>query len=91
MLWLLLFLLVATLVVTRQRAALLTSRTLLTLQDSTRRLEAARADLEAKIQRATSLEVLVPKMERAGMHRPSDSEQRFVAIDTLAGAARRKP
>lgn len=88
MLWLLLFLATAALVVARQRAALFTSRRLLTLQDSTRRLDAARADLLGRIERATSLEVLVPKMERAGMHRPADAEQRFVAVDTLGGARR---
>jgi hypothetical protein len=90
-LWLLLFLATAALVVSRQRAALLTSRKLLTLQDSTRRLEAARADLQGRIEHETSVGVLVPKMERAGMHRPTDAEQSFVAVDTLGGRAPRRP
>lgn len=91
MLWLLLFLGTASLIVTRQRAALRTSRELLSLQDSASRLEAARATLLGRIQHATSLEILVPKMERAGMHQPNDTEQSFVRLDTVAAAAHRKP
>jgi hypothetical protein len=90
-LWLLLFLGTASLIVARQGAALRTSRQLLTLQDSARQLEAARANLIGRIQHATSLEVLVPKMERAGMHQPSDTEQSFVRLDTVGAGAPRKP
>ena len=47
------------------------------------------ADLMRRIGRATSREVLVPRMERAGLHLPSDAENTRVTLDTAA--ARRSP
>ena len=44
-------------------------------------LEATRAELLRAIARATSREVLVPKMERAGMHLPSDLENVPLRVD----------
>jgi hypothetical protein len=88
-LWLLLFLGVAAAVVTRQRAAILTARRLAELRDRRTTLEAARAELVRRIGNATSREVLVPRMERAGLHLPSDSENTRISVDTTAPDADR--
>ena len=80
--WLLLFLFVAALVVTRQRSAILTAGRLAELRDRRSALEATRADLQRRIGRATSREILVPRMERAGLHLPSDSENVRLSADT---------
>jgi hypothetical protein len=80
--WLLLFLLVAALVVTRQRSAILTAGRLAELRDRRSALEATRAELQRRIGRATSREILVPRMERAGLHLPSDSENVRLSADT---------
>ena len=88
-LWLLLFLGAAAAIVTRQRAAYLTAARLAELREQRDALEASHADLMRRIGRATSREVLVPRMERAGLHLPSDSENTRVTLDTAA--ARRSP
>lgn len=88
-LWLLLFLVVAAVVVTRQRAAILSAGRLAELRDRRTALEASRADLQRRIGRATSREVLVPRMERAGLHLPSDSENVRLSADTTVPDSRR--
>jgi hypothetical protein len=87
-LWLLLFLLAAAAIVTRQRAAILTAGRLAELRERRSALEASHAELVRQIGRATSREVLVPRMERAGLHLPSDSENTRLSVDT-ASASRR--
>ncbi|HLG06401.1 MAG TPA: hypothetical protein VI383_09650 [Gemmatimonadales bacterium] len=64
----------AALVVTRQRSAILTAGRLAELRERRQALEATRAELIRQIGRASSREVLVPRMERAGLHLPSDAE-----------------
>jgi len=81
-LWLLLFLSAAAVVVTRQRAAILTASRLTELRDRRIALEATRADLIRRIGKAASREVLVPRMERAGLHLPSDSENTRLSVDS---------
>jgi hypothetical protein len=88
-LWLLLFLLDAAAIVTRQRLALLTAAHLAELRTRRNELEARRADLVRQIGRATSREVLVPRMERAGLHLPSDSENTRVSVDSALPDSRR--
>ena len=88
-LWLLLFLLAAAAIVTRQRQALLTASRLTELRTRRSELEARRAELVRQIGRATSREVLVPRMERAGLHLPSDSENTRVSVDSALPAPRR--
>ena len=88
-LWLLLFLGVAAAVVTRQREALLVAQHLSELKDRKTELLGAKADLERQIKLATSRAVLVPKMEKAGLHRPTDLENTYLKVDSLStGAAR---
>ena len=90
-LWLLLFLVAAAIVVTRQRAAILTARRLTELRENRTALEARKAELVRRIGRATSREVLVPQMERAGLHLPSDSENTRLAVDSTPPDLRLEP
>jgi len=90
-LWLVLFLSAAAVVVTRQRAAILTARRLAELRDRRIALEAMRAELVRRIGHAASREVLVPRMERAGLHLPSDAENTRLSVDSLPPDARRTP
>ena len=87
-LWLVVFLGAAALVVTRQRAAILTARRLTELRDRRITLEATRAELVRRIGNATSREVLVPRMQRAGLHLPSDSENTRLSVDSTAESRR---
>ncbi len=87
-LWLLVFLGAAALIVTRQRAAILTATRLAELRDRRQALEAARAELLRDISRATSREVLVPRMERLGLHLPSDAENIPLRVDTASARQR---
>jgi hypothetical protein len=88
-LWLLLFLGAAAAVVTRQRAAILTARRLAELRDRRTTLEATRAELVRRIGNATSREQLVPRMERAGLHLPNDSENIRLSADSGQSGSRR--
>lgn len=88
-LWLVLFLFTAAAVVTRQREALLVARSLQILREKRIELLGAKADRERQIQRAISRPVLVPKMERAGLHLPSDVENTHLRVDALATGAGR--
>jgi hypothetical protein len=88
-LWLMLFLGTALAIATRQTKALATARRLATLQDRRIELEGKRTELLRQIGQTTSREVLVPRMERAGMHLPSESENFLITLDSLvAGAGR---
>lgn len=75
LLWLLIFLVGAVAVVSRQTAALQTARRLHDLREERRSLEARRADVERRIRAASSRQVLVPMARRTfGLHEPADSE-----------------
>lgn len=87
-LWLLGFLVVAGAVITRQRAAIEVANRLRKLRTERVTLEARRADLERRIQVASSRSVLIPLAERRlGLHLPSDSE--FVIFRSGAGVPSR--
>ena len=64
--WLLLFLVVATVVVARQRAALQTAGRLARLAEDRAAVEARLADLERRIRDGRSRKVLVPRAESPG-------------------------
>ena len=88
-LWLVLFLGTALAIASRQGKALATARRLAVLQDRRIELEARRTELLRQIGQVTSREILVPRMERAGMHLPSESENILITLDSLvAGAGR---
>jgi hypothetical protein len=89
LLWLLLFLGTAVAVVARQGDALRTARRLGELRERRVALEGAREELRRQIRAASSRGVLVPLMERAGLHLPADSENTIVSVDTLAAGAGR--
>ncbi len=89
-LWLVLFLGTALAVATRQRKALDTARRLGELQTRRIQLEAQKTELQRQIDLATSREVLVPRMERAGFHLPTDKENPLVAPDSLTTSGGRK-
>ena len=84
--WLLVFLATAMSVATRQRAALDSARRLGELTTRRIQLEAQRTELIRRIDLITSREVLVPRMERAGLHLPSDRENTLVDSDTARRA-----
>jgi hypothetical protein len=90
-LWLVLFLFTAAAVVTRQREALLVAQRLSELRERRTELLGAKADLERQIGLATSRGVLVPKMQRAGLHLPTDLENTNLRVDSLAAGAGRPP
>jgi hypothetical protein len=88
-LWLMLFLGTALAIATRQSKGLHTARQLGVLQEKRTELEGRRTELLRQIGQATSREVLVPRMERAGLHLPSESENILISLDSLvAGAGR---
>ena len=88
LLWLVLFLGVAAAVISRQRAALLTARSLAELRRERAALEGQKARLERQIEEATSRTVLIPRMERAGFHQPDDNQSRILRADSLPPGAR---
>ncbi len=81
-LWLLVFLGAAALIVTRQRFAIESATRLGDLREQRQALEATRAELIRAISRATSREVLVPRMQRIGLHLPTDTENVPLRVDT---------
>lgn len=88
-LWLMLFLGTALTIATRQSEGFATARRLGILQERRTELEGKRTELLRQIGQTTSREILVPRMERAGMHLPSESENILITLDSLvAGAAR---
>jgi len=75
MVWLLLFLVVTGVVVTRQTAAIQTARRLASLREERVALEARRAELERRIRASSSRQVLGRRAEeQLGLHNPADSE-----------------
>ena len=88
-LWLMLFLGTALAIATRQSKGLHTARRLGILQEKRTELEGRRTELLRQIGQATSREVLVPRMERAGLHLPSESENILISLDSLVAGARR--
>ena len=89
LLWLLVFLGVALAVATRQSKGLATARALATLSERRTALEARRTELLRQIDRATSREVLVPKMIRAGLKLPTEQDNILITLDSLVAGARR--
>lgn len=87
--WLLVFLGAAALIVTRQRAAILSATRLGEWREKRQALEATRAELLRDIARATSRDVLVPRMQRVGLHLPSDTENVPLWVDTTGPAPKR--
>ncbi len=74
LLWLALFLGVATVVSMRQASALKTARQLRELKDERAALEARRAELVRRIRQASGRQALGKIAEALGLHQPSDSE-----------------
>ena len=88
-LWLMLFLGTALAVATRQSKGLATAQRVGVLQNRRIELEGRRTEYLRRIEEITSRDVLVPRMERAGMHLPSESENFLITLDSLvAGAGR---
>jgi hypothetical protein len=88
-LWLMLFLGTALAIATRQSKGLATARRLGILQDHRIELEGKRTELLRRIGELSSRDILVPRMEQAGMHLPSESENILITLDSLvAGAGR---
>lgn len=88
-LWLMLFLGTALAIATRQSKGLATARRLGILQERRIELEGKRTELLRRIGELTSRDVLVPRMEQAGMHLPLESENILITLDSLvAGAGR---
>jgi hypothetical protein len=85
MVWLLLFLVVTGVVVTRQTAAIQTARRLASLREERVALEARRAELERRIRASSSRQVLGRRAEGLGLHNPADSE--FILFPVPAGSA----
>ncbi|MEO8031060.1 MAG: hypothetical protein ABI765_09430 [Gemmatimonadota bacterium] len=75
MLWLVLFLVVTGLVVTRQTSGLESAKRLNLLREDHRALIARRAELERQIRSASSRQTLVEHgVQSLNLHMPSDSE-----------------
>ncbi len=88
-LWLMLFLGTALAIATRQSKGFATARRLSILQERRTELEGKRTELLRQIGQITSREILVPRMERAGMHLPAESENIQITLDSrVAGAGR---
>jgi len=83
-LWLVVFLGAAALIVTRQRFAIQSATRLGELRDQRQALEATRAELLRAISRATSREILIPRMQRIGLHLPTDTENVPLRVDTAS-------
>lgn len=75
------FVLVATAVIARQKSALETAARLRRVRDSTGAFEAARAELERRIRVATTAEALLPKVARLGLVIPPDTAGTILVID----------
>lgn len=89
LLWLLLFVLVAGAVVTRQTASYAVATRLRTLREERLTLEARRADVQRQIREASSRQVLGKVAEeRLGLHHPADSE--FTLLRLPASSAGRR-
>ncbi len=86
MLWLALFLFVATVVQVRQTASIRMARRVAALRQERANLEARQADLERRIRDASSRPVLGKKaVVDLGLHFPRDSEQAPLPLPPFAG------
>ncbi|TFG46949.1 MAG: hypothetical protein E4H41_00540 [Gemmatimonadales bacterium] len=86
MLWLLLFLFVATVVQLRQTASIRMARRVAALRQERANLEARQADLERRIREASSRPVLGHKaLVDLNLHFPKDSEQAPLPLSPLPG------
>lgn len=74
LLWLLVFLVVASLIAARQSAAIRVAGELTRLREERATLEARQADLERRIREASSRRVLGRVAEQLGLHAPSTEE-----------------
>jgi len=87
MLWLLLFLFVATVVQLRQTASIRMARRVAALRQDRANLEARQADFERRIRDASGRAVLGRKaLVDLGLHFPKDSEQAPLPLPRLTGA-----
>lgn len=87
MLWLLLFLFVATVVQLRQTASIRMARRVATLRQDRANLEARQADVERRIRDASGRAVLGRKaLVDLGLHFPKDSEQAPLPLPPPTGA-----
>jgi hypothetical protein len=87
MLWLALFLIVATVVQLRQTASIRMARRVAALRQERANLEARQADFERRIRDASSRPVLGRKAQAdLGLHFPGDSEQAPLPLPASAGA-----
>jgi len=87
MLWLLLFLFVATVVQLRQTASIRMARRVAALRQDRANLEARQADFERRIRDASGRAVLGRKaLVDLGLHFPKDSEQAPLPLPPLTGA-----
>ena len=89
LLWLVLFLVVATAVIARGSSAYSISRELTALRVERASLEAQRAELERRIRQASSRQTLIERMRRAGLHSVSDSEYILFPVPSGYGRAPR--
>ena len=87
MLWLALFLIVATIVQLRQTASIRMARRVAALRQERANLEARQADFERRIRDASSRPVLGRKAQvDLDLHFPRDSEQASLPLPAMAGA-----
>ncbi len=78
--WLGLFLLVATVVVARQRLAYDTADRLRKLKESRAALEARRAELERRIRVGSTAQALGPKVQKAGLMLAPDTASTILSV-----------
>jgi cell division protein FtsL len=81
-LWLGVFLLVATAVISRQKAALETASRLRQLRERRGALEAAKAELDRRIRVGSTAEALLPKVAKAGLILPADTSSTILVVDS---------
>ena len=79
--WLTLFLVVAGVVIARQKAAFDTSARLRKLRETRAALEANHAELERRIRIASTAEALLPKVAGLGLTLPPDTATTILVVD----------
>ena len=88
--WLAVFLAVATIVQLRQSAALRSARTVAQLRQQRTTLESHQAELQRRIRESSSRQVLGTRAERVlRLHFPADSEQALLPLAEPRGTGRR--
>ena len=86
--WLGLFLVVATAVVARQKAALDSAGRLARLKSERRALESRQLELEQQIRVASTAEAHLPKVARMGLSLPLDTASTILVVGPRAEASR---